>query len=205
MSSRPFFLQAEIRGETMVGFFFSEGALRINWDWRPYHIRMRAIDVNYRYSEHILTDDEDDQEILRVLHTRWLDHHELCWVELSALRYWLQHDIVMGPVTRQHLREVYSDQMPEFLSVPTVVTEEQYNGYQNTLEQRSNYNMNLSEIALAFAMGHHRRLGAASVLLMLSHEEMTIIWNTVSPPDDTSDDDNDAHPIMIHFDSDDDE
>ena len=71
MSSRPFFLQAEIRGETMVGFFFNEGALRINWDWRPYHIRMRAIDVNYRYSEHIVTDDEDDQEILRVLHTRW--------------------------------------------------------------------------------------------------------------------------------------
>ena len=90
------------------------------------------------------------------------------------------------------------------LTTPTVVTEEQYNGYQNTLAQRSDYNMNLSEIALAFAMGHHRRLGAASVLLMLSHEEMTIIWNTVCPPDDTSLLLH-AHPIMLHFGSDDDE
>ena len=159
MSLRPFFLQADIRGETMAGFF---GPLfQLGWDWRNYHSHLREVDVNYRYTEHILTDDEDDREILRVLHTHWLDHHELCWVELSALRYWLQHDIVMGPVTRDQLREVYSYQIPEFLSVPTVITEEQYNGYQNTLEQRSNYNMNLSEIALAFAMGHHCRLGAA--------------------------------------------
>jgi len=36
---------------------------------------------------------------------------------------------------------------------------------------------------------------------------MKIIWNTVCPPYDTSDDDSDddAHPIMIHFYSDDDE
>ena len=90
------------------------------------------------------------------------------------------------------------------LTTPTVVIEEQFNGYQNTLAQRSDYNMNLSEIDLAFAMGHHRRLGAASVLLMLSREEMTIIWNTVCPPYDTSVLYH-AYPIMIHFDSDDDE
>ena len=116
-----------------------------------------------------------------MLHTRWLDHHELCWVELSTLRYWLQHGIVMGVQTSNELRDFYRYQIPGFLNVPTVITEEQYNGYQNTLEQRSNYNINLSEIAMVFAMGNNRRLGAALVLLMLSHEEMTIIWNTVCP------------------------
>jgi hypothetical protein len=110
----------------------------------------------------------------------------------------------MGEQTRDELRKVYSYQMPGFLSVPTVVTEEQYNGYQNTLEQRSNYNINLSEIALAFAMGNHCRLGAASVLLMLSHEEMRIIWNNVCPPYDISELLH-AYPIMLHFDSEDDE
>ena len=43
---------------------FYDCMFRINWDWRPYHIRMRAIDVNYRDSEHILTDDEDDQDFV---------------------------------------------------------------------------------------------------------------------------------------------
>ena len=64
--------------------------------------------------------------------------------------------------------------------------------------------MNLSEIALAFAMGHHRRLGAASVVFTLSHEVMTIIWNTVSPPFDTSVLYH-AYPVRVSFDSDDDE
>ena len=100
---------------------------------------------------------------------------------MSALRYWLQHDIVLPSPTVRELRHFYRRHGPEVLTPPTVVTEEQFNGYQNTMDQRSDYNMNLSEIALASAMGHHRRLGAASVLLMLSHEEMTIIWNTVCP------------------------
>ena len=147
---------------------------------------------------------EDGQQILRVLHTRWLDHGELYWVEMSALRYWLQHGIVLGDETRDELRHFYSHQMPGFLSVPTVVTKEQYNGYQNTVEQRTDYNINLTEIALAFAMGHRSRLGAALVLLMLSHKEMTIIWHTVCPPDGPSDEQY-YFPVHIHIDASDDE
>jgi hypothetical protein len=176
MSLRPFFLQAEIRGETMVGFLYGS-FFQFGWDWRHYHSHLRDIDVNYRYIEHQLPRHEEDysRDRLRLLFTRWMDHGFLYWVDLPALRYWLQHDIVLGPQTIRELRHFCRRLAPEVLTTPTVVTEEQYNGYQNTLAQRSDYNMNLSEIALAFAMGHHRRLGAASVLLMLSREEMTII------------------------------
>ena len=112
---------------------------------------------------------------------------------------------MLPPETVTELRHFCRRLASELLTTPTVVTEEQFNGYQNTMDQHSDYNINLSEIALAFAMGHHRRLGAASVLLMLSHEEMTIIWNTVSPPFDTSELYH-AYPIRIGFiDSDDDE
>ena len=189
----------------MVGFF---GPLfQLGWDWRNYHSHLREVDVNYRYTEHQLprVAGEERGDRLRLLVTRWMDHNSLNWIDLPALRYWLQHEIVLDPGSIIELRHFYRRLAPEILTTPTVVTEEQYNGYQNTLAQRSDYNMNLSEIALAFAMGHHRRLGAASVLLMLSHEEMTIIWNTVSPPFDTSELYH-AYPIRIGFiDSDDDE
>ena len=204
MSLRPFFLQAEIRGETMIGFF---GPLfQLGWDWRNYHSHLREIDVNYRYIEHQLPRLEGELrgDRLRQLVTRWMDHGALYWIDMPALRYWLQHEIVLDPGSIIDLRHFCRRLAPEILTTPTVVTEEQYNGYQNTLAQRSDYNINLSEITLAFAMGHHRRLGAASVLLTLSHEEMTIIWNTVCPPYDTSQLLH-AHPIMLHFDSDDDE
>ena len=116
----PFFLTAEIRGKTMVGSFCN-GTFLINWDWRPYHSRLREIDVNYRYAQHNLPFNEG-QQILRVLHTRGIDHGELYWVEMSALRYWLQHRIVLGDETRGELRHFYRNRMPGFLSVPTVVT-----------------------------------------------------------------------------------
>jgi hypothetical protein len=205
MSLRPFFLQADIRGETMAGFF---GPLfQLGWDWRNYHSHLREVDVNYRYTEHQLprVAGELTGDRMRLLVTRWMDHGALYWVDLPALRYWLQHEIVLHPDTITELRHFCRRLAPQMLTTPTVVTEEQYNGYQNTLAQRSDYNMNLSEIALAFAMGNHRRLGAASMLLMLSREEMTIIWNTVSPPFDTSVLYH-AYPVRIgFFDSDDDE
>ena len=183
MSSRPFFLQAEIRGETMVGFYWS-GSFYTGQEWRPADRYLRRNDVNYCFTEHILPPSGTSihRNRLRVLYTRWLNDDEIFWVEEHALRYWLQHDIVLWETVRNDLRHFFCNRIPAFLGIPTVITREQYNGYQNTLAQRSDYIMNLSEIALALAMGNHHRLGAASVLLMLSREEMTIIWNTVCPP-----------------------
>ena len=129
MSLRPFFLQAEIRGETMVGFF---GPLfQLGWDWRNYHSHLREVDVNYRYTEHQLprVEGEYGRDRLRLLVTRWMDHGSLYWVDLPALRYWLQHDIALGPET---IRE----------SCYINNTNCGYRGgYQNTLAQRSDYNI----------------------------------------------------------------
>jgi hypothetical protein len=177
-----------MRGETMLGFLYEniegEGIYRMGWDWTDHDIRLRDTDVNYRYTEHIHAWDDEEQTVqhLRALHTRWMLHPALHWVPERVVRYWVQHHRVLPQPYLIDLEDFYWHQFPGFLNEPGIVTREEYFGYPYTAGQNSDYIVNLSELALAFAMGHHRRLGAASIVHTLKPENLILIWRLACTP-----------------------